>query len=68
MSTKISKLEQDWLVAGALANEIKAHAKELRHGGEPAVSIRDVKELNAEHPKAERVASEAFDRLWSAGE
>ena len=68
MATNISKLDQDWLAAEAMADEIKAQAKQLRHDGEPEVSISDVEALNAKHLEAERAASEAFDRLWSARE
>ena len=68
MATNITKLEQDWLAAEAMADEIKARAKQLRHDGVPDVSIGDVEELNAKHLEAERAASEAFDRLWSARE
>ncbi len=68
MATNISQLEQDWLAAEAMADEIKARARQLRSDGEIEVSIGEVEELNAKHNEAERAASEAFDRLWSARE
>ncbi|MEM7747273.1 MAG: hypothetical protein AAF346_03410 [Pseudomonadota bacterium] len=68
MATNISQLEQDWLAAEAMADEIKAQARQLRGSGEIEVSIGEVEELNAKQNEAERAASEAFDRLWSARE
>ncbi|MEM9355143.1 MAG: hypothetical protein AAGB04_02930 [Pseudomonadota bacterium] len=68
MATNISQLEQDWLAAEAMADEIKAKARQLRGNGEIDVSIGDVEELKAKQNEAERAASEAFDRLWSARE
>ena len=68
MATNISQLEQDWLAAEALADEIKAQAKQLRGDGEIEVAIGDADELTAKQDEAERAASEAFDRLWSARE
>ena len=68
MATNISQLEQDWLAAEAQADQIKAQARQLRGDGEIEISIGEVEELNARHVQAERAASEAFDRLWSARE
>ena len=68
MAMNITKLEQDWLAAEAMADEIKARARQLRGNGEIEVSIGEVEELNAKQDEAERAASEAFDRLWSARE
>ena len=68
MAPNISQLEQDWLAAEALADQIKAQARQLRGDGEIEISIGEVEELNARHVQAERAASEAFDRLWSARE
>ena len=68
MAMNISQLEQDWLAAEAMADEIKAKARELSGGSEIEVSIGDVEDLNAKQVEAERAASEAFDRLWSARE
>jgi len=68
MATNISQLEQDWLAAEAMADQIKAQAKQLRGEGEINVSIGEADKLNAKQMEAERAASEAFDRLWSARE
>ena len=68
MAMSIAQLEQDWLAAEALADQIKAQTKQLRETGEIEVSMGNVDELAAKRDEAERAASEAFDRLWSARE
>lgn len=68
MATNISQLEQDWLAAEAMADEIKAKARELRGEGEIEITVGTAEDLNAKQAEAERAASEAFDRLWSARE
>ncbi len=64
----ISQLERDWLAAEELADQIKAQTKQIRETGEIEVSMGNVDELVAKRDEAERAASEAFDRLWSARE
>ena len=80
MSTDISKLEQAWLQAEALADKARLEATEARQraertgmgatadGREVTVLISAVEELAAQHEAAERRASELFDRLWKARE
>ncbi|MBU2533452.1 MAG: hypothetical protein KKB37_11975 [Alphaproteobacteria bacterium] len=76
--TYIADLEKDWLAAESLADELKQEAEridaELRgHGSEGHNGNSDVKillskseDVQARHAEADRVASEAFDRLWTA--
>jgi len=80
MSTEIAKLEQAWLQAEALADQVKQQVREAKavaegrrkfangNGGAITVMIGDADELDARHAAAERKASELFDRLWKAKE
>jgi hypothetical protein len=80
MSTDISKLEQAWLQAEALADKARLEAEEARkvaerkkkvasaEGGEITVLLSTMEQLNERHAAAERRASELFDRLWTAKE
>ena len=51
----IADLEKHWLAAESKADELKHAANRLQ-----------CEEMAAKHAEAERVASEAFDRLWVA--
>ena len=80
MSTDISKLEQAWLQAEALADKARLEAQEAKQnaerkkrvangdGREVTVLISTIEQLAARHEDAERRASELFDRLWKAKE
>lgn len=81
MAQKISQLEQDWLAAETIADQLRAEAiradAELERFSAKAdrqkqpeirVLLGEVEDLHARHAAAERAASEAFDRLWSAKE
>ena len=73
MALNIAQLEQDWLAAESAADRLRAAAMQADAELEQAngakgikVTIDDVEQLHARHAAAERAASDAFDRLWSA--
>ena len=73
MALNIEKLEQDWLAAESTADQLRAAALQADAELERAngakgirVTIDDVEQLHARHAAAEKAASDAFDRLWSA--
>lgn len=73
MALNITQLEQDWLAAESAADQLRAEAlradAELEHANGAKgikVTIDDVELLHARHAAAEKAASDAFDRLWSA--
>ena len=73
MALNIAQLEQDWLAAESAADQLRAAAMQADAELEQAnsakgikVTIDDVEQLHARHAAAEKAASDAFDRLWSA--
>jgi hypothetical protein len=78
MSIDISQLEQAWLEAETLADEAKHEAlrlsrelamqRETRGEGGHDVNtlVTTIEQLKARQEEAERTASAAFDRFWSA--
>ena len=75
MSGTISQLEQDWLAAETMADQLKSEAmhadaalSKSPETGPNGITIGDVEELRARHAAAEEAAREAFDRLWIAKE
>ena len=75
MSGTISQLEQDWLAAETMADQLKNEAThadavlaKAPETGPNGITIGDVEELRARYAAAEEAAREAFDRLWIAKE
>ena len=80
MAPNLTQLEQDWLAAESIADQIKAEAMridaELRErggGGRPSndneeitVLLTKVEDLQAKHEEADRAARDAFERFWMA--
>ncbi len=78
MSSDVAQLEQAWLqaetAADALKQEaLKAHAELARmqqalgrNGNDLSVLVASVEQLKARQEEAERAASAAFDRYWTA--
>jgi len=73
MALNIAQLEQDWLAAETAADQLRAAAMQAdaeleRTNGVKTikVTIDDVEQIHARHKAAEKAASDAFDRLWSA--
>ena len=81
MSVELSQLEQAWLAAETMADEVKQQAlrlsaelakcRQLR--GEQGQEVQDVtvlistvEMLKAKQQEADRTASAAFDRFWTA--
>jgi hypothetical protein len=79
MSVELSQLEQAWLAAESIADEARlalkrseelarrqVRAEEGKKEAEVVVLASNVEQLKAQQEEAERTASAAFDRFWSA--
>ena len=76
MTIDISQLEKAWLKAETAADEVKHEAMRVKaeleqhgrgeNGNDYGKLIVIVEQLEARREEAERTASAAFDRYWSA--
>ena len=78
MSIEISQLEQAWLKAETAADEVKQEAMRLtaelakrrpsrgEDGQDYKALVLSIEKLKSRQEEAERTASAAFDRYWSA--
>lgn len=77
MSMEIAQLEQAWLQAEAIADEAKREAarvndelanrnRQVADMAEVKILLGSVEQAKARRDEADRVASAAFDRFWSA--
>ncbi len=78
MAIDVSQLEQAWLEAETMADEAKHEALKLSQelarqrevrgedGQDVTVLVTTIETLKARQAEAERTASAAFDRFWSA--
>ncbi len=75
MSGSITQLEQDWLAAETMADQLKSQASSANaalasalENGRNGITTMEVEELRERYAAAEEAARAAFDRLWFAKE
>jgi len=78
MSTEIAQLERAWLQAEAAADALKHEASKVSaelarvrqvpgaNGKDFSVLVATIEQLKTRQEEAERTASAAFDRYWTA--